>query len=75
MTSVRLLAYFHLNASYRLHFTAMSNMSLHCISRVFPFIRTLEFVQVRCTACMTSNAAKPMAKGRKQGKTEFVRTL
>lgn len=59
---------------YLLHFTAMSNMSLHCSSLVLPFMRTFELVQVRCTACMTSSAARPMAEG-EHTKTELVRTL
>lgn len=49
---------------YLLHFTAISNISLHCISLVFPFIRTLEFAQVRCTACITSRVANPIAEVR-----------
>lgn len=50
-------------ARYRLHLTAMSNMSLHCMGRVRPPVRTLALAHVRCTACMTSSAAKPMAAG------------
>ena len=57
----------HESLTYRLHLAAMSNMSLHCISRVLPFIRTFELVHVRCTACMTSSAAKPMAVREKHG--------
>lgn len=49
---------------YLRHFTAISNISLHCISLVFPFIRTLEFAQVRCTACITSRVASPIAEVR-----------
>lgn len=37
-------------------------MSLHCICLVFPLTRTLELLQVRCIACITSSVAKPMAK-------------
>lgn len=44
-----------------LHFTAMSNMSLHCSCLVFPFTRTFELLQVRCMACITSIVAKPIA--------------
>lgn len=51
---------------YLLHFTAISNISLHCISLVFPFIRTLEFAQVRCTACITSRVANPIAEVRQE---------
>lgn len=49
---------------YLRHFTAISNISLHCISLVFPFIRTLEFAQVLCTACITSRVANPIAEVR-----------
>lgn len=41
----------------------MSNMSRHCMGRVRPPVRTLALAQVRCTACMTSSAARPMAAG------------
>lgn len=51
---------------YLRHFTAISNISLHCISLVFPFIRTLEFAQVRCTACITSRVANPIAEMRQE---------
>lgn len=44
-----------------LHFTAMSNMSLHCSCLVFPLTRTFELLQVRCMACITSMVAKPIA--------------
>lgn len=51
---------------YLRHFTAISNISLHCISLVFPFIRTLEFAQVLCTACITSRVANPIAEVRQE---------
>lgn len=53
-----------LSDHYLRHFTAISNISLHCICLVFPFIRTLEFAQVRCTACITSRVASPIAEVR-----------
>lgn len=51
-----------------LHLTAISNMSLHCICLVLPLTRTLELLQVRCMACITSTVANPMAKKRKKKK-------
>lgn len=49
-----------------LHLTAISNISLHCICLVLPLTRTLELLQVRCIACITSTVANPMAKKEKK---------
>lgn len=51
-----------------LHLTAISNISLHCICLVLPLTRTLELLQVRCMACITSTVANPMAKKKKKKK-------
>lgn len=48
-------------------------MSLHCISRLPISFGPWKFVQVRCTACMTSNAAASWLKEGNMGKTEFVK--
>jgi len=54
--------YIHETPPHLLHFTAISNMSLHCICLVLPLTRTLELLHVRWMACITSRVAKPMAE-------------
>lgn len=62
---------FDCKSPHLLHLTAMSNISLHCICLVLPLTRTLELLQVRCMACITSTVAKPMAnKDKKKKKRE-----